>query len=992
MIDTNAENPTNGGSETTYTQDLATDRVAKDTNKQMKDGTSTSQSNLSRGQALHAVGEEEEPDEWDFDDGFDDDSNLGAGNEEHATNGDGAEIQARIQAEEEARRRKVGEESQRLQAEKDKLLTEKKKEEETLRIDQEAAEEAARLQAEQEARLKQEEEERLRVDQEAAEQEVARLQAEEGARLKQEEEEERLRAEQEAAVEAARLQAEQEARLKQEEEEERLRAEKEAVEIAARLQAEEEDIWKREEEEERLRVDQEEVLLQAEEEARWKQEEEEEILRVEQEAARVHAEEEDRLKHKEDDEILRVDQEAARLQAEEEDRWKQEEEEQRLRVDQEAARLEAEEEDRWKQEEAEDRFRVEQKAARLQAEEEDRWKHEEEEEILRVDQEAARVHAEEEDRLKHKEEDEILRVDQEAARLEAEEEARLKQEEEERLRAEQEAARLEAEEEARLRQEEVEEIFRVEQETEAARLQAEKDAKLEQESEEEERLREEYDVAGQKTEENVGFEENQLKRNQVNSALMQDKEERFEYEQSGSALAHVDKEAKMLQSGETTDIEALEGQNYSGEASDKLHSGQKLEGVHMFILQTEEQRIALPNGAPSPSSRIGHQDFSSYPVEVQSIAPVESSGHDMTGRETESMANEAAETNGSSSASPQQECGLENEDFDNIYDEDGNEVDGGHEGSIRNDVKEQSKVDIDSEVKTESGGEEKGVLSQELNGESQQNGLNSFGAGLSSYMGSIPSIPASLDFSSYMNQTSITAPAQSPGTSVENQSAKKQNQPITKHKGDAFDSQYSGFEPPTDFDEANNVGTSTMSPAEEFAMNTSMTKSAQNCDSEQEIPSDVESDIEDMYGSESDSTADADDTKDHPIAEEFIQESATAVPQYVIEKFMGQLERIHSEHEAELQDMEKKHKAHVDEMKEKLNVASHTRRGPIGNDIASHDKCLAQQRQLEKEFNAQLQQREDMIADISERNIELKKQVEELTTESEGLNQTIQAR
>ncbi len=143
MIDTNAENPTNGGSETTYTQDLATDRVAKDTNKQMKDGTSTSQSNLSRGQALHAVGEEEEPDEWDFDDGFDDDSNLGEGNEEHATNGDGAEIQARIQAEEEARRRKVGEESQRLQAEKDKLLTEKKKEEETLRIDQEAVEEAA---------------------------------------------------------------------------------------------------------------------------------------------------------------------------------------------------------------------------------------------------------------------------------------------------------------------------------------------------------------------------------------------------------------------------------------------------------------------------------------------------------------------------------------------------------------------------------------------------------------------------------------------------------------------------------------------------------------------------------------------------------------------------------------------------------------------------------------------------------------------------------
>jgi peptidoglycan hydrolase CwlO-like protein len=57
----------------------------------------------------------------------------------------------------------------------------------------------------------------------------------------------------------------------------------------------------------------------------------------------------------------------------------------------------------------------------------------------------------------------------------------------------------------------------------------------------------------------------------------------------------------------------------------------------------------------------------------------------------------------------------------------------------------------------------------------------------------------------------------------------------------------------------------------------------------------------------------------------------------------------------------------------------------------NHDKCLAQLRQLEKEFNAQINEKDVLISEMKEANDDLKRQVDQLTLESEGLNQTIQA-
>ena len=84
----------------------------------------------------------------------------------------------------------------------------------------------------------------------------------------------------------------------------------------------------------------------------------------------------------------------------------------------------------------------------------------------------------------------------------------------------------------------------------------------------------------------------------------------------------------------------------------------------------------------------------------------------------------------------------------------------------------------------------------------------------------------------------------------------------------------------------------------------------------------------------------------------------------------------------------------MDEMKEEVKNASDRaeERTASLSAVANHAKCLTQQRQLEKDFNMQLQQRENMIAELGEKNIELRKQVDELILEADGLNKSLIAR
>uniref|UniRef100_A0A7S3V3W1 GRIP domain-containing protein n=1 Tax=Chaetoceros debilis TaxID=122233 RepID=A0A7S3V3W1_9STRA len=198
-----------------------------------------------------------------------------------------------------------------------------------------------------------------------------------------------------------------------------------------------------------------------------------------------------------------------------------------------------------------------------------------------------------------------------------------------------------------------------------------------------------------------------------------------------------------------------------------------------------------------------------------------------------------------------------------------------------------------------------------------------------------------------------------------------------------------GFEPPTTFDQQpeylNGSPNMCNTSGQEEAMSESIIKSIQKVDSEREFSNyEVESDLDEMYeSSENDYQTETDLSKE--------ENSMAAIPQFAIDKFMSQLERIHSEHEVELLEMEKKHKIYMDEMKEEVKNASDRaeERTASLSAVANHAKCLTQQRQLEKDFNMQLQQRENMIAELGEKNIELRKQVDELILEADGLNKSL---
>ena len=122
-----------------------------------------------------------------------------------------------------------------------------------------------------------------------------------------------------------------------------------------------------------------------------------------------------------------------------------------------------------------------------------------------------------------------------------------------------------------------------------------------------------------------------------------------------------------------------------------------------------------------------------------------------------------------------------------------------------------------------------------------------------------------------------------------------------------------------------------------------------------------------------------------------LTDSSRGVPQHTIEKFMSQLERIHEEHELELQNMEKKHISQMEELKEKLKIAESNQPKSAASKqaIANHDKCLRELRDLEKKFLEQLQQKEDIIEQVKEQKTLLEQRIREMVKESDNSQDNI---
>ena len=177
---------------------------------------------------------------------------------------------------------------------------------------------------------------------------------------------------------------------------------------------------------------------------------------------------------------------------------------------------------------------------------------------------------------------------------------------------------------------------------------------------------------------------------------------------------------------------------------------------------------------------------------------------------------------------------------------------------------------------------------------------------------------------------------------------------------------------------------------EENALNLSMVNSTKIIDSEAEALDTMYDDIE----TETESQAELIASQTPSVVSNLNSSNDPSVPQYAIEKFMSQLERIHREHELELQDMEKKHISHMQDLKEKLRIAeSKQSKSAVSKQaIANHDKCLRELRDLEKNFLQQLEQKDDIIVQITEQKTLLEKRIREIIKESDELNTSLQAR
>jgi len=120
--------------------------------------------------------------------------------------------------------------------------------------------------------------------------------------------------------------------------------------------------------------------------------------------------------------------------------------------------------------------------------------------------------------------------------------------------------------------------------------------------------------------------------------------------------------------------------------------------------------------------------------------------------------------------------------------------------------------------------------------------------------------------------------------------------------------------------------------------------------------------------------------------EETLNKLPSPIPQFALEKFMSQLERLHDQHEEELNVMEKKHILTVNEMKDELQTAQASK---SNNDVVSQDKYLAQVRKLEKEYNVQLEEKEKALVDLSQKNKSLDGKIQEMNHDTEELKQSL---
>lgn len=222
-------------------------------------------------------------------------------------------------------------------------------------------------------------------------------------------------------------------------------------------------------------------------------------------------------------------------------------------------------------------------------------------------------------------------------------------------------------------------------------------------------------------------------------------------------------------------------------------------------------------------------------------------------------------------------------------------------------------------------------------------------------------------------------------------------------------------------DQASNLFNEASKSASMFAWGESATDEAAVTEAKKEQPTvdegdgaiyddddDDDDDLDAMYDDNSDDSETADQVKDQtPTNMESNGDNANAIDttnvkeariqpnsaQHTVEDFVKQLERMSESHQLEMTEMQRSHQLEIQRLESALSSTRDKKdKDKARKEVASQDKFLAQMRELEKKFNANLKEKEDELEKVMQRNEGMRLKMDSMKREVDGLIKLVDER
>jgi hypothetical protein len=129
------------------------------------------------------------------------------------------------------------------------------------------------------------------------------------------------------------------------------------------------------------------------------------------------------------------------------------------------------------------------------------------------------------------------------------------------------------------------------------------------------------------------------------------------------------------------------------------------------------------------------------------------------------------------------------------------------------------------------------------------------------------------------------------------------------------------------------------------------------------------------------------------VANSDSQASPETVPQHAVDKFVKQLERMTESHQLEMDELEKTYKLKLAQLQKELqDERTEKKQNKAREAVAAQDKHLAQMRELEKTFNKTLEEKEEALLQVMQKNEGITLKMDSMRREVDGLLKLVDER